>query len=153
MEVEKIKQLIELMQAAELAELELQEHDGEKIRLLKAQPQAISPATEPLPPFINHTSAAKTNTAAVSGSSASSQPSIGEVFRSPMVGTFYRAPSPNSPPFIQLGQEVKKGDVLCIIESMKMMNRIESDRDGKIISILVENSDPVEFNQPLLTIG
>ena len=74
------------------------------------------------------------------------------VIKSPLVGTFYRAPSPDSPPYVEVGDEVKKGDILCIIEAMKIMNEIESEVDGKIVEILVENAQPVEFGQPLFKI-
>jgi acetyl-CoA carboxylase biotin carboxyl carrier protein len=77
----------------------------------------------------------------------------GHVVKAPMVGTFYRAGSPGSPPFVEVGQAVKKGDTLCIIEAMKLMNEIESDADGVIKAILVENGQPVEFDQPLFIIG
>ena len=77
----------------------------------------------------------------------------GHIVRAPMVGTFYLAPSPGSPPFVGVGQQVKKGDTLCIIESMKMMNQIKADKPGTIEAILVENEQPVEFDQPLFTIA
>jgi acetyl-CoA carboxylase biotin carboxyl carrier protein len=74
------------------------------------------------------------------------------IIKSPLVGTFYRAPSPDSPPYVEVGDEVKKGDILCIIEAMKIMNEIESEVDGKVVEILVENAKPVEFGQPLFKI-
>jgi acetyl-CoA carboxylase biotin carboxyl carrier protein len=77
----------------------------------------------------------------------------GHIIRSPMVGTFYRAPSPGAKPFVQIGSKVEIGDTLCIIEAMKILNQIESDKSGKVLEILVENGQPVEYNEPLFVIG
>jgi acetyl-CoA carboxylase biotin carboxyl carrier protein len=90
--------------------------------------------------------------AAVVEHAAAEPATSGHVIGSPMVGTFYRSPSPSSAAFVEIGQHVKAGDVICIIEAMKMMNQIESDKDGKVEAILVENGQPVEFDQPLITI-
>ncbi|MFN4148416.1 MAG: acetyl-CoA carboxylase biotin carboxyl carrier protein [Rhodocyclaceae bacterium] len=153
MDLRKLKTLIELVQNSGISELEISEGD-EKIRIAKqlaiqpstttinmpmGQAPAVAPAVPPTP-------------SAVPEPSAPAQPA-GHVVKAPMVGTFYRAGSPGSPPFVEVGQAVKKGDTLCIIEAMKLMNEIESDLDGVVKAILVENGQPVEFDQPLFVIG
>ncbi len=148
MDLRKIKTLIQLLQESELAEIEVK--DGEEsVRLSRtstvppapaAQTVAVAaappmspepaPAPEPAPP---------------------AQPE-GEQVTSPMVGTFYAAPSPTSPPFVKVGDRVNAGDVLCVIEAMKTMNHIESEYSGEVAAVLVENSEPVEYGQPLFII-
>lgn len=153
MDLRKLKTLIDLVQNSGISELEISEGE-EKIRIAKqmvALPSTttinmpLGPAAAPIPPT-------------PSASPASSEPATpaapsGHVVKAPMVGTFYRAGSPGSPPFVEVGQTVKKGDTLCIIEAMKLMNEIESDVDGVVKAILVENGQPVEFDQPLFVIG
>lgn len=136
MDIRKVKKLIELMEESDIAEIEIKEgEDAVRIsrRHSAAQPTAVAPMASPQ-------TAMRTP-----GTS-------GHVVRAPMVGTFYRAPSPGSPPFVDSGSRVKKGDTLCIIESMKMMNQIHADRAGVVEAILVENAQAVEFDQPLFTI-
>ena len=89
----------------------------------------------------------------LSAEKETAEPMTGHVLRAPMVGTFYRAPSPSSPPFAEIGDTVKEGDTLCIIESMKMMNHIKADRSGRLEAVLVNNETPVEFDQPLFTLS
>jgi len=110
-----------------------------------AQPQFVqqAPAAAPAP------SAAPAPAAEASPAAESAS---GHLVKSPMVGTFYRSPSPSSPPFVEVGQHVKAGDVICIIEAMKMMNQIEADKTGVIEAILVDDGEPVEFDQPVVTI-
>ncbi len=148
MDIRKIRKLIEVLEASVLDEIEIREGE-ESIRLSRrqsAQPigsMEFSPATAPpLPPV--------TQPPLELDSDASAAPDA--ALLSPMVGTFYRAPSPDAPPFVEVGSLVAPGDVVCIIEAMKMMNRIEADRAGTIMTILVENGQAVEFGQPLLTI-
>jgi acetyl-CoA carboxylase biotin carboxyl carrier protein len=140
MDIRKVKKLIELMEESDIAEIEIKEGE-DAVRISRretwrpgAQPGATAaqPAAHP----------ASSRTTGVNG----------HVVRAPMVGTFYRAPSPGSPPFVEVGSRVKAGDTLCIIESMKMMNQIQADRSGLVEAILVENAKAVEFDQPLFTI-
>ena len=155
MDLRKIKKLIDLVQESGIAELEITEGE-EKVRIAKhpptnftmpapagptvvaspvpVAPQAVAAPTEPAP-------------------SAESALPAGHIVKSPMVGTFYRAPSPGAAPFVEVGQTVKEGDPLCIIEAMKLMNEIEADAAGVIKAILVTNGEPVEFGEPLFIIG
>lgn len=149
MDLDKISKLVDIMEASSLTELSLEE--GELKVCLKRQGQTIVADTPAFPAL-----------AAVQPQPAPMQPSIetpntapaasGHSVKSPMVGTFYRAPSPNSQPFVEIGQSVKPGDTICIIEAMKMMNQIEADKAGKVEAILVEDGQAVEFDQPLFTI-
>lgn len=151
MDIRKVKKLIELLEESNLAELEIQEGEN-AIKLRKAQPvavQAISPVQTATPV------ATAQPTAEPETASAPSTPpnDHGNAVRSPMVGTFYQAPSPEASAFVEVGQTVKRGQVLCIIEAMKMMNQIESDRDGVVQEILIEDGEPVEYDQPLIVIA
>ncbi len=146
MDIRKIKKLIELIEESDIAEIEI--HEGEEsVRLSR---YAAAPATAYLPP------AAPAAHGAALAPSVAPQPGpeepTGHVVRSPMVGTFYRSPTPGAKSFVELGSQVKMGDTLCIIEAMKILNQIEADKDGKISKILVENAQPVEYNQPLFAI-
>lgn len=153
MDIRKIKKLIELLEESDIGELEIKEGE-ESVRISRnnknaqymtmapqnygyAQPQAPAPSAEA--------------PAASAEAPASKEPS-GHTVKSPMVGTFYRSPSPGSPTFVEVGKQVKVGDVICIIEAMKMMNQIEADKAGVIEALLVEDGEPVEFDQPLVTI-
>ena len=147
MDLRKLKKLIDLVQESGVAELEVTEGE-EKVRIVKhsavlAAPPVLAPA--PAAP------AAGAAAAAPEASEAQLPP--GQVVKSPMVGTFYRASSPGAKPFVELGQHVEAGDSLCIIEAMKLMNAIESECSGEIKAILVENGQPVEYGQPLFVIG
>ena len=153
MDIRKVKKLIELLEESDIAEIEI--HEGEEsVRISRnssvvpamiaapAAPVAAAPAAVPA-------AASATGTAAAA---PAAEPE-GHIIRSPMVGTFYRAPSPGAKPFIEEGQAVSSGETLCIIEAMKILNQIESDKSGKVIEILVENGQPVEYNEPLFVIG
>jgi len=149
MDIRKVKKLIELLEASDVAEIEIKEGE-ESVRISRASKSAPSqlafqqgptPLRAPAAP-IEPESTATAVAAAVKGN----------VIQSPMVGTFYRAPSPSSPPFVEVGTHVKVGDVVCIVEAMKMMNQIEADHAGVVEAILVEDGEPVEFDQALITI-
>jgi len=153
MDIRKVKKLIELLDETGVAEIEIKEGE-ESVRIsryptggaLHAYPAAVQYA----PPAA--TPAAATPAAAATTPAAAPGPSPDETVTAPMVGTFYAAPAPGAKPFVEIGSEVKPGDVLCIIEAMKMMNQIESDKAGKVVSILAKNGDPVEFGQALFVI-
>ena len=141
MDIRKVKKLIELLESSDIAEIEIKEGD-EGVRISRASNlapvllQKQSAPTEQNQEKIRHTP----------------KPSREDTINSPMVGTFYRASSPSSPPFVEAGKPVNIGDVVCIVEAMKMMNQIEADRSGIIGKILVEDGEPVEFDQPLISI-
>lgn len=149
MDIRKVKKLIELLEESNIDEIEIKEGE-ESVRIsrnrIMAQPQYIAApvaAAGPAPAPI----------AAAAPASEPAAPAFnGHVVKSPMVGTFYRSPSPGSPAFAEVGKHVKVGDVICIVEAMKMMNQIEADKAGVIEAILVVDGEPVEFDQPLVTI-
>lgn len=144
MDIRKVKKLIELLEESGIDELEIREGE-ESVRISRHSKTAAQPVYAQAPAFAAP--------AAAAAESAPAAPKLnGNVVRSPMVGTFYRAASPTSANFVEVGQSVKKGDILCIVEAMKMMNHIEAEISGTIESILVENGQPVEFDQPLFTI-
>ena len=147
MDIRKIKKLIDLIEESDIAEIEISEGE-ESVRISRytssaapvqyAAPVAAAPVQAP---------------AAAAPTSAPAEEKIsGHVIKSPMVGTFYRSASPGSAPFVEVGQSVSAGQTLCIIEAMKILNQIESDKSGKIKQILVENAHPVEYGQPLFII-
>jgi acetyl-CoA carboxylase biotin carboxyl carrier protein len=146
MDIRKVKKLIEMLESSELEVIEIQEGE-ESVRLVKKQTETVvtqnlaDPVTEKT--VIRHPQEALSTIKAAEG----------EVITSPMVGTFYAAPSPGARPFISVGDEIQEGDVVCIVEAMKMMNEIKSDFSGKVTSVLVENSEPVEFGQALFTVA
>ena len=141
MDIRKVKKLIELQEASDVAEIEIKEGD-ETVRISR------SPATN-LPIVKNTSTQIQSNEIEAE---APQKPTVGHAVKSPMVGTFYRSPSPSSPPFAEVGSKVNAGDVVCIVEAMKMMNQIEADRSGTIDSISAEDGEPVEFDQTLMTI-
>jgi acetyl-CoA carboxylase biotin carboxyl carrier protein len=147
MDIRKIKRLIQLLEESGINEIEIKEGE-ESLRISRGS--RIAPAI----PQHYAVAAPAPVPAAPAPSSEPATPAIpaGHVVHSPMVGTFYRAPSPGAKPFTEVGTRVKAGDALCIIEAMKMLNQIEADKDGVVISILVENGQPVEFDQPLFVI-
>lgn len=150
MDIRKVKKLIELLEESNIDEIEIKEGE-ESVRISRnrapAMPQYFAA------PQMAAAPAAPVAAAAPTPAAAESKPvSNGHVVKSPMVGTFYRSPSPGSPAFVEVGKHVKVGDVICIVEAMKMMNQIESDKAGVIEAILVEEGQPVEFDQPLVTI-
>jgi acetyl-CoA carboxylase biotin carboxyl carrier protein len=149
MDIRKIRTLVDMVIESGVGEIEITEGE-ESIRISAAAPAPIMQATQiAAAPLAAPAPAAPAATAPVAAVSA--EPT-GHQVKSPMVGSFYRASSPSTPAFAEVGQTVKVGDVLCIIEAMKMMNQIESDKAGVIKAILVENEDPVEFDQPLFII-
>lgn len=157
MDIRKIKKLIELLEESNIGELEIKEGE-ESVRIARNSGttqyfSAPAPAAyaAPAPAAAPAAAPATVATPAAAPAAATAEVS-GHVVKSPMVGTFYRSPSPGSPSFIEVGKQVKAGDVICIIEAMKMMNQIEADKAGVIGAILVEDGNPVEFDQPLVTI-
>jgi acetyl-CoA carboxylase biotin carboxyl carrier protein len=151
MDLRKLKKLIDLVEESGIAELEITEGE-EKVRISKgaAGMPMMMPAAHMLP--VAAPTPAATTAAATAEESAPAEPE-GHVVRSPMVGTFYRAPSPGAKPFVEVGQSVSAGDTLCIIEAMKLLNEIEADQGGVIKAVLVENGQPVEYGEPLFIIG
>ena len=147
MDLRKLKKLIDLVQESGIAELEITEGE-EKVRIVKtfAAPATVPAATIALEPPVPQ---------AAQAAAAAELPSIpeGHLVKAPMVGTFYRSASPGAKPFVDVGDTVKKGQTVCIIEAMKLMNEIEADADGVIKECLIENGQPVEFGEPLFVIG
>ena len=153
MDIRKIKKLIELVEESGITELEVQEEAG-TVRISRAAPAvapaAIQYAAAPVAPVA--APAAAPAPAAAAPAEAPAAEVSGHQVRSPMVGTFYRSPSPEAKAFVEVGQTVKVGDALCIVEAMKMMNRIEADKAGVVKAILVNDGEAVEFDQPLIVI-
>jgi acetyl-CoA carboxylase biotin carboxyl carrier protein len=152
MDIRKIKKLIELLEESGIDELEIKE--GEETVRIARNRAPTGPVTYQMaaPPAAPPAPAAAAAPAAEPGKKEDPKRTAGHALRSPMVGTFYRSPSPGSPAFVEVGASVKVGDVICIVEAMKMMNQITADKAGVIEAILVENGQPVEFDQPLFTI-
>ncbi len=152
MDIRKVKKLIELVEESDIAEIEI--HEGEesvRISRTSALPPTLSYALPPGAGMPAPALGAMPAEAEVSTHAPPREPS-GHKITSPMVGTFYQAASPGAKPFVEVGQQVNVGDTLCIIEAMKILNQIESDRAGVIKKILVENGQPVEYNEPLFII-
>lgn len=150
MDTRTIQKLIQLIEKSSVTEIEIREGE-EYVRISRASGMTMVAA----PPMQMHAHApvvAPVAAAPAAAPAAAAEPS-GHLVRSPMVGTFYRSPSPGSAAFAQVGQTVKAGDVICIVEAMKMMNHIEADASGTITAILAEDGQPVEFDQPLVSIG
>ena len=160
MDLRKIKKLIDLLEESNLAEIEIKEGE-ESVRLARmpSGTPAAMPMMQPVPTYAQPVQQAmpmQSPTEAATGSQVKTiaeQFPDGEIVRSPMVGTFYASASPDKPPFVSVGQAVKAGDTLGIIEAMKMFNPIEADISGTVIKILTESGQPVEFDQPLFVIG
>lgn len=150
MDIRKIKKLIELLEASDIGELEIKE--GEESVRISRNNQNIQYVTSSPSPAAPAAAAPEAAPAPAKEEAPASKGPSGHMVSSPMVGTFYRSPSPGSPAFVEVGQHVKVGDAICIIEAMKMMNQIEADKSGVIEAILVEDGEPVEFDQPLVTI-
>jgi len=150
MDIRKIKKLIELLEESGIAEIEIKEGE-ESVRISRLNPNVAAPTYLPPVPV------AATAAPAPAAPTAPPEPEDkgipdGHIVNSPMVGTFFRAPSPATPVFTEVGKSVQAGDTLCIIEAMKMFNQIEADKSGVVKAILVENGEPVEFGQPLIVI-
>ncbi|MGZ5016796.1 MAG: acetyl-CoA carboxylase biotin carboxyl carrier protein [Methylobacter sp.] len=145
MDIRKIKKLIEIIEESDIADLEIKEGE-ESIRISRysAAPAAVAYAPAP--------AAAAPAAAAAPSAAPAEEKATGHVVKSPMVGTFYRSASPGTKVFAEVGQSVQVGDTLCIIEAMKILNQIESDKSGTVTKILVENAEPVEYGQPLFII-
>ena len=155
MDLRKLKTLIDLVAESGISELEVTEGEG-KVRIVKAPPQVIAaPMQMAMPAALPQVAAQVPSAAPAVAGAAPAAPAVpqGHIVTSPMVGTFYRAPSPGADPFAQVGDSVKEGQTLCIIEAMKLLNEIESDKAGVIKEILVENGQAVEYGQPLFVIG
>ena len=150
MDIRKIKKLIELLEESNLTEIEIVEGE-ESVRLTRAAMAIAAPAQNlAVQPIPAQQPAASADTPAVPEDEESIPD--GELVRAPMVGTFYASSSPEAAPFVDMGQQIAVGDTLCIIEAMKMFNQIESDFSGTVVAILVDNGQPVEFDQPLFVI-
>lgn len=146
MDLRKLKTLVDLVSESNISELEITEAEG-KVRIVKAMPAVAAPAAAsmaaiaPAPP-----------TAASASPPPAPEPPPGKLIKSPMVGTFYRSASPGANPFVEIGSEVKVGDPVCIIEAMKIMNEIEADCAGRVVQMLCDNGQAVEFGQPLFVV-
>ena len=157
MDIRKVKKLIELLEESNIGEIEIKEGE-ESVRISRhgnqpaapvayAAPAPVAPAPAPV------AAPAPAEAPAAEAAAPAAAPAADNAVLSPMVGTFYRAPSPEAPSFVEVGQTVRVGDVLCIVEAMKMMNQIEADRAGTVTAIHVENGEAVEFDQPLISIS
>lgn len=153
MDIRKIKKLIEIIEESDIAEIEISEGE-ESVRISRHSSQVAPVVAAPQPPpaatIAMPAPAASPEAAPVEA--AAEESLSGHIIKSPMVGTFYRSASPGSSPFVDIGQSVNVGDTLCIIEAMKILNQIEADHGGTITKILVENAQPVEYDQPLFVI-
>lgn len=150
MDIRKVKKLIELLEESGISEIEIREGE-ESVRISRKSesatqyvvaPSHLTPPSAPMP----------ASASAPAEETPVNKIPDGHVVTSPMVGTMYRAPAPDQPPFVEIGSKVQAGETLCIVEAMKMLNQIESDKTGTIVAILVENGQPVEFGQPLFVI-
>ena len=148
MDIRKVKKLIELVEESGIAELEITEGE-ESVRINRG---GVQPAYAPMQMAAPMAQPAVAAAPAASEAAATAPAPAGHTVRSPMVGTFYRSSSPGTPAFVEVGRAVSVGDTLCIVEAMKMMNQIEADKSGVVTQILVENEEPVEFDQPLFVI-
>jgi acetyl-CoA carboxylase biotin carboxyl carrier protein len=154
MDLRKLKTLIDLVSESNISELEITEADG-KVRIVKADPHAAPQMMPPAAPtYLAGAQAAPPAAPAAATPSAPAEPPVesGHLVKSPMVGTFYRAASPGAKSFAEVGDQVKEGQAICIIEAMKIMNEIEADKSGTVTKILAENGQAVEFGQPLFVI-
>ncbi|MDA9671333.1 acetyl-CoA carboxylase biotin carboxyl carrier protein [bacterium] len=151
MDIRKVKKLIELLEESNIGEIEIKEgEDSVRISRQSHQPPAMAYAA---PPPMAAAAPAPAAPDAQAAESAVAAPSSDNAVLSPMVGTFYRSPGPEAPSFVEVGQTIRVGDVLCIVEAMKMMNQIEADRAGTVTAIHVDNGEAVEFDQPLISIA
>jgi acetyl-CoA carboxylase biotin carboxyl carrier protein len=150
MDIRKVKKLIELLEESGVSEIEIKEGE-ETVRISRHPPGGVHTYAAPMAYAPQAAPLAAAPPAPLAAATAPAH-APDKVVTAPMVGTFYSAPAPGAKPFVEIGSEVKPGDVLCIIEAMKMMNQIESDKAGKVVSVLVKNGDPVEFGQSLFVI-
>ena len=153
MDLRKLKKLIDLVQESGIAELEITEGE-EKVRIARGGASSVTPLLAGAPPAAVPAGTVVPPAAAPAAAAAAPEPAAeGHVVKSPMVGTFYRSPSPDAKPFVEVGATVKAGETICVLEAMKLMNEIEADASGTIKAILVENGQPVEYGQALFIIG
>ena len=156
MDIRKVKKLIELLEESNIGEIEIKEGE-ESVRISRHGAQQAAPVAYAAPAPVAAAPApaapAPAEVPAAEATAPAAAPVADNAVLSPMVGTFYRAPSPEAPSFVEVGQTVRVGDVLCIVEAMKMMNQIEADRAGTVTAIHVENGEAVEFDQPLISIS
>ncbi len=150
MDLRKLKTLIDLVSDSNISELEITEAEG-KVRIVKSLPQAAAVGAMMSAPSLAPAVAA-TAPAATEAPAPAVPVETGQIIKSPMVGTFYRTPSPGAKPLVEIGQQVKEGDAVCIIEAMKIMNEIDTEFAGTITKVLVENGQAVEFGQPLFVV-
>lgn len=154
MDIRKVKKLIELLEESGIAEIEI--HEGEESVRISRQSQAAAvfaaPAAAPAPVMTSAPVSDAPSVPAAPAAEPAAEEITGHTVNAPMVGTFYRAPSPGTKSFVEVGQSVNVGDTLCIIEAMKLLNQIEADKAGVVSSILCENGQPVEYGQPLFVI-
>ena len=156
MDLRKLKTLIDLVAESDIAELEVTEGES-KVRIVKssavAQNQMVMMQPQAIPQYHAAPAAAPVAAPAAAAAAPAAAEPTGHIVKSPMVGTFYRSSAPGAAAFVEVGQTVKEGDTLCIIEAMKLLNEIDADKAGTITQILVENGQPVEYGQPLFVIG
>ncbi|RMA80112.1 acetyl-CoA carboxylase biotin carboxyl carrier protein [Umboniibacter marinipuniceus] len=150
MDIRKIKKLIELLEESDIGEIEIKEGE-ESVRISRGSGVAYAPVAAPAPAPVAAAAPAAAPAPVAAVEAEAAVPA--DALKSPMVGTFYGAPAPGSAPFVTVGQTVKAGDVVCIVEAMKMMNQIEADKSGVVEAILVQDGSPVEFDQPLIVIA
>jgi acetyl-CoA carboxylase biotin carboxyl carrier protein len=152
MDIRKVKKLIELLEESGISELEISEGE-ESVRISRHPRSGMQMAAQPAQVVYAPPAAAAPQPAASAASTAERAPRNDEhTVTSPMVGTYYASASPGAKPFVEIGSEIKVGQILCIIEAMKMMNQIESDKEGRVTAMLAKNGEPVEFGQPLFII-
>ncbi|WP_249976590.1 acetyl-CoA carboxylase biotin carboxyl carrier protein [Vreelandella olivaria] len=152
MDIRKVKKLIELLEESNISEIEIQE--GEESVRISRHPNGVTWQPQPMPQYSQQPIQQAPVPTTTPGDTESQSTSYrGEAVNSPMVGTFYRSPAPGAKAFVEVGDSVKQGDTVCIVEAMKMMNQIEADRDGVVEAILVEDGEPVEFDQPMIVIA
>ncbi len=155
MDIRKVKKLIELLEESNIDEIEIAEGE-ESIRISRTSKNAMAQMPYPMPMQMAAPAPVEIPSAAtpLAAPAPAAAPEVsGHSVKSPMVGTFYSSPSPTSPSFVEVGQKVNVGDVVCIVEAMKMMNQIEADKSGTVTAILAENGQAIEFDQPLITIS
>ena len=151
MDLRKLKTLIDLVSDSNVSELEITEAEG-KVRIVKATPTAQGVAAPVAPPVVATAAALAAASAAAALAAEAAAEAEGKIIKSPMVGTFYRSASPGAKSFVELGDTIKTGQPVCIIEAMKIMNEIEADLDGKVLRVMCENGQAVEFGQPLFIV-
>ena len=155
MDLRKLKKLIDLVQESGIAELEITEGE-EKVKIVKGGGISVVPVAAAAAHSLSAPAVPAAPAAGAAAAPPAAEPAAGQeghVVKAPMVGTFYRSPSPDAKAFVEVGQQVKEGETICIIEAMKLMNEIETDASGVVKAILVENGQPVEYGQPLFILG